>query len=33
MEALLGLGGMGVALIVGVIAYTMMDEKREGRGK
>lgn len=33
MEALLGLGTMGVALIAGAIVYTLMDEKREAKGK
>lgn len=33
MEAILGLGTMGVALIAGAIVYTLIDEKREGRGK
>lgn len=33
MEAILGLGTMGMALIAGVIVYTLIDEKKEKRGQ
>lgn len=33
MEALFGLGSMGVALIAGAIVYSMIDEMRERKGK